>query len=69
MRGGNDVLILLAMPLGAYIKKIMNDEKTFLSKILTPCENLVYKIMKMDKGDGMAFRMTDRNIAAFFIRS
>ena len=63
------ILVLLAVPLGAYIKKIMNGEKTFLSKILTPCENLVYKIMKMDKGDGMAFRMTDRNIAAFFIRS
>ena len=37
------VLVALAIPLGAYIKKVMNGEKTFLSKILTPCENAVYK--------------------------
>ena len=30
------VLIALAIPLEAYIKKVMNGEKTFLSKILTP---------------------------------
>ena len=29
------ILVLLAVPLGAYIKKVMNGEKTFLSKILT----------------------------------
>lgn len=28
------ILVLLAVLLGAYIKKIMNGEKTFLSKIL-----------------------------------
>ena len=32
------VLIVLAIPLGAYIKKVMNGEKTFLSKILTPAK-------------------------------
>ena len=36
------ILVVLAVPLGAYIKKVMFGEKTFLSKILTPCENLVY---------------------------
>ena len=39
------ILVLLAVPLGAYIKKVMNGEKTFLSKILTPCENLVSKMI------------------------
>ena len=37
------ILIILAIPLGAYIQKVMNGEKTVLSKILTPCENAVYK--------------------------
>lgn len=32
-------LVALAIPLGTYIKKVMFGEKTFLSKILTPCEN------------------------------
>ena len=35
------VLVILAIPLGAYIKKAMTGEKTFLSKVLTPCENAV----------------------------
>ena len=35
------VLVLLGIPLGAYIKKVMDGEKTFLSRVLTPCENLV----------------------------
>ena len=30
------VLVILAIPLGAYIKKVMNGEKTLLSNILTP---------------------------------
>ena len=50
------ILVLLAAPLGAYIKKIMNGEKTFLSKILTPCENLVYKMMKVDKEEQMTWK-------------
>ena len=37
------ILIILAIPLGAYIQKVMNGEKTVLSKILTPCENAVYQ--------------------------
>ena len=37
------ILVVLAIPLGAYIKNVMNGEKTFLSKLLTPCENAVYK--------------------------
>ena len=35
------ILIVLAIPLGSYIKKVMSGEKTILSKVLTPCENLV----------------------------
>ena len=37
------ILVVLAIPLGVYIKNVMSGEKTFLSKVLTPCENLIYK--------------------------
>ena len=50
------VLIVLAIPLGAYIKKVMNGEKTFLSKILTPCENAVYKVMRVKKDEQMTWK-------------
>ena len=47
------VLVVLAIPLGAYIKKVMFGEKTFLSKILTPCENAVYKVLHVKKDEQM----------------
>ena len=50
------ILVVLAIPLGAYIKKVMNGEKTFLSKVLVPCENLVYRIMRVDKEEQMVGR-------------
>lgn len=50
------ILVILAIPLGAYIKKVMNGEKTFLSKILTPCENAVYKVMKVNKEEQMNWK-------------
>jgi K+-transporting ATPase ATPase A chain len=50
------VLVILAIPLGAYIKKAMNGEKTFLSKILSPCENAVYKVMRVNKDEQMNWK-------------
>ena len=59
------ILVLLAVPLGAYIKKVMNGEKTFLSKILTPCENLVYKMMKVDKEEQMTWKKYTVSVLIF----
>ena len=59
------VLIALAIPLGAYIKKVMNGEKTFLSKILTPCENAVYKVMRVNKDEQMNFKKYDVYVLIF----
>ena len=50
------ILIALAIPLGSYIKKVMYGEKTFLSGALTPCENLVYKVMRIDKNEDMSWK-------------
>ena len=50
------ILVALAIPLGAYMKKVMDGEKTFLSKILTPCENLVYKVMRVNKDEQMNWK-------------
>lgn len=44
------ILVALAIPLGAYIKRVMYGEKTTFSKILTPCERAVYKVLRI-KGD------------------
>ena len=60
------VLIVLAIPLGAYIKKVMNGEKTFLSKILTPCENAVYKVMRVKKDEQMNWKKYAVSVLIFF---
>ena len=59
------VLVVLAIPLGAYIKKIMNGEKTFLSKILTPCENAVYKVMRVNKEEQMNWKKYAVSVLVF----
>ncbi len=50
------ILILLAIPFGEYIKRIMNGEKTFLSKLLTPLESLIYKLLRINKDEEMGWK-------------
>jgi len=59
------VLVMLAIPLGAYIKKVMNGEKTFLSKALVPCENLIYKVMRVDKEEQMTWKKYAVSVLVF----
>lgn len=59
------LLVILAVPFGAYIKKVMNGEKTFLSKILMPCENIVYKIVKVKKEDQMTWKKYALSVLIF----
>lgn len=50
------ILIILAIPLGSYIGKVMNGEKVFLSKLLSPCEKFIYKIMKIKDDEEMNWK-------------
>ncbi len=50
------ILVLLAIPLGSYIKKAMNGEKTFLSPVLTPCEKGLYRLMHVDVNEQMNWK-------------
>lgn len=50
------VLIALAIPLGRYIGKVMNGEPVFLSKILKPCENIIYKILHVEQEEQMNWK-------------
>ncbi|MEG2429384.1 MAG: potassium-transporting ATPase subunit KdpA, partial [Oscillospiraceae bacterium] len=59
------ILVVLAIPLGAYIKKVMNGEKTFLSKILVPCEKAVYKVMRVKSDEQMNWKKYAISVLAF----
>ena len=50
------ILVALAVPLGNYIGKVMNGEKVFLSRVLVPCENGIYKILRIDKSEEMGWK-------------
>lgn len=47
------VLVALAIPLGAYMARVMNGEKTILTKILAPCEKTIYRLMKVKNDEEM----------------
>lgn len=44
------ILVALAIPLGSYIGKVMNNEPVFLSKILRPCEKGFYQYFGHPRG-------------------
>lgn len=48
------ILVGLAIPLGAYIAKVMDGEKVFLSPVLKPCEKLVYRMMRIKPEEDMS---------------
>lgn len=59
------ILVVLSIPLGAYMKKVMNGEKTFLSRILTPCENAVYKVMRVKVDEQMNWKKYLASVLVF----
>lgn len=50
------VLVILGIPLGDYVGKIMNGEKTFLTRIFLPCEKLIYKILHIHEEEQMTWK-------------
>ena len=59
------ILVALAIPLGKYISKVMNGEKVFLSKIMLPVENFIYKVLKIKKDEEMGFKKYAISALAF----
>ena len=49
-------LLLLLKPLGAYMARVYGGERTFLSPILLPCENLLYRICGVEEAEEMGWR-------------
>jgi K+-transporting ATPase A subunit len=43
------VVLLLARPLGGYIRKVVEGERVFLSPVIRPVERLTYKLLRVDE--------------------
>lgn len=50
------ILVILAIPFGQYIGKVMNGERVALSRILVPCEKLIYRFLKVDDTQEMTWK-------------
>lgn len=61
------ILVVLAIPLGKYISKVMDGEKVFLSKVLVPVENFIYKIMRINKKEDMTWKKYAVSVVFFSI--
>ncbi|MEG0924875.1 MAG: potassium-transporting ATPase subunit KdpA [Anaerovoracaceae bacterium] len=59
------VLVALAIPLGGYISKVMNGEKTFLSRICVPLEKCVYKVMRVKDNEEMTWKKYTISVLLF----
>ena len=49
-------LLVLVKPLGAFMAKVYQGEKNFLSPLLVPCENLLYKICGVKRDAEMGWK-------------
>ena len=50
------VLLALVKPFGAFMARVYQGERTFLSPVLVPCENLLYRICGVNKDEEMDWK-------------
>jgi potassium-transporting ATPase potassium-binding subunit len=50
------VLLALVKPLGAFMARVYQGERTFLSPLLVPCENLLYRICGINRDEEMGWK-------------
>jgi K+-transporting ATPase ATPase A chain len=50
------VLLVLVKPLGSFMAKLYQGDRTFLTPVLGPCESLLYRICGVNKDDEMGWQ-------------
>ena len=50
------LLVAIAIPLSAYINKVMAGERTLFSRVLVPVENVVYRCIRGDSTEEMGWK-------------
>ena len=59
------VLLLLIKPVGVFMTRVYQGERNFLSPILIPCENLLYRICGVDQNEEMEWKRYARAMLLF----
>ena len=50
------ILVAFSIPLGFYISKVMDGEKTLVSRVLGPVERGIYKLLRIDPEEDMGWK-------------
>ena len=61
------VLVLLAIPLGKYMAKVLQGEQTFMDRVMGPLEKLIYKVCGIDSAKEMGWKEYAAALMAFNI--
>src|SRR5512147_2201604 len=59
------VLLALVKPLGAFMARVFQGERTFLSPVLAPCENLLYRICGVNRDEEMGWKRYTMSLILF----
>nr|WP_307989637.1 potassium-transporting ATPase subunit KdpA [uncultured Niameybacter sp.] len=59
------ILIMLAIPLGAYIAHVMKGEYVFLGKLGVPLEKFIYKVLGIDSKEDMSWKKYALSVGIF----
>jgi K+-transporting ATPase ATPase A chain len=59
------VLLALVKPLGSFMAKVFQGERTFLSPVLVPCEKLIYRISGVKPEDEMGWKRYAGSVLLF----
>ena len=50
------ILVVISVPLGIYMSKVMDGEKCIVSRVLGPVERGIYKLLRIDPNENMSWK-------------
>ncbi|MGZ4122678.1 MAG: potassium-transporting ATPase subunit KdpA, partial [Tumebacillaceae bacterium] len=50
------IILLLVKPVGSYLVKVFDYEKTGLDRVFGPVERLIYRLIGVREGEGMGWK-------------
>lgn len=59
------ILIALAVPLGGYIFRVMDGQRVFLTRVLTPCEKGICRLLRINRTEQMSWKKYAACVLAF----
>lgn len=59
------IVIVLAVPLGRFMARVMDGERTFLSPVLGPVERGIYRLLHIDEAEQMGWKRYLVSVLAF----